>query len=53
MDVSLSELRELVKDREAWHAAKHGVNKELDTAEQMNCTALNWTKGNEKMEEHY
>ena len=27
MDVSLSELRKLVMDREAWHAAIHGVAK--------------------------
>ena len=27
MDVSLSELRELVMDREAWHDAIHGVAK--------------------------
>ena len=27
LDVSLSELRELVMDREAWHAAIHGVAK--------------------------
>ena len=27
MDMSLSELRELVMDREAWHAAIHGIAK--------------------------
>ena len=27
MGVSLSKLREMVKDREAWHAADHGVAK--------------------------
>ena len=27
VDVSLSKLREMVKDREAWHAAVHGAAK--------------------------
>ena len=27
MDVSLSELREMVMDREAWHVAIHGITK--------------------------
>ena len=36
MDVSLSELWELVMDREAWHAAFHGMAKRYDCAAELN-----------------
>ena len=42
MDVSLSELRELVVNREAWHAAIHGVAKSRTRLS--NWTELNWTE---------
>ena len=36
MDMNLSKLQELVKDREAWSAASSWGHKELDTTEQLN-----------------
>ena len=38
MDISLSKLREMVKDREPWHAVVHGVAKSQDMTEQLNKT---------------
>ena len=45
MDMSLSKLREIVKDREAWPAASWGC-KESDTTYQLNNNVINKQKNN-------
>ena len=42
MDMSLSQLRELVIDREAWHTVVHGVAK--SRIRLSDCTEMNWTR---------
>ena len=45
MDVSLSELQELVVDRETWHAVIHGFAKKLNTTKRLNWNELRgWTE---------
>ena len=47
MDMSLSKVQEMVKDREAWHAGVHGITKSQTRLSNwtttINCTTVTWT----------
>ena len=47
MDMSLSKLREIVKDGEAWRAAVHAGHKALDTTWGLNTNKLDYENENE------
>ena len=54
MDMSLSKLRELVMDTEAWHASIHGGRKESNTTDRLNWTELNGDLRSQALERlHY
>ena len=37
MDINLSKIQEIVKDREAWRSAVHGIGHNLVTEQQQKC----------------
>ena len=43
MDMSLNKLQEIVKDRETWHVAVHGVAKSQTRLSDRKTTKMSWT----------